>query len=292
MGLQDRLSHWHDDHRRTPTWYWPESWISRYALLMTLFIIAWIATRGDIQHWLINTKSGLEKGEIWRLVSPLLLPGSFSWLGMAISCLCLYLMGRQIVEKLGPRREGQLLIVALLTTALGGVIQSLVFGASPCSGNWVFAALAVAFFWGHVGREEICIMLMMVLPVRLQGRFIAMIIVAVMLIDSWITPWYHLPGLLASALCFWWMRLVPGGQWQQWQAKQKFPAPKASPRPLNSYQQNFKLHDHPKQTQSEVDTFIRDQVDPILEKIARSGKDSLSADEKAILAKAKEMLGK
>lgn len=290
MGLQDRLSHWQDAHRRAPTWYWPESWISRYALLMTLFIIIWIATRGSISSYLVSSKAGLERGEIWRLISPLLLPGSFSWLGMALSALCLYFLGRQIAERLGPRREGQLLIVALSTTALGGLLQSLIFGASPCSGNWVFAALAVAFFWAHFGREEIQLMLMMVLPVRLQGRYIAMIIVVVMVIDSWITPWYHLPGLLASALCFYWMRLIPGGLWQQWQAQRK--TKPANPKPMNSYQQNFKLHDTPKQSQSEVDTFIRDKVDPILDKIARSGKDSLSADEKAILAKAKDMLGK
>jgi hypothetical protein len=114
-----------------------------------------------------------------------------------------------------------------------------------------------------------------------------MIIVAVMLIDSWITPWYHLPGLLASALCFWWMRLVPGGLWKLWRAQSKAGH---QYRPLNPYQQNSNWRET-KPQQADVDTFIRDQVDPILEKIARSGKESLSAQEKEILAKAKDMLG-
>jgi hypothetical protein len=61
---------------------------------------------------------------------------------------------------------------------------------------------------------------------------------------------------------------------------------------MNTYQKGFEVMSEGDEEIEDVDKYIKEVVDPILEKIATSGMNSLTAKEKKILENAKKKMGK
>ena len=61
---------------------------------------------------------------------------------------------------------------------------------------------------------------------------------------------------------------------------------------MNTHQMGFEVINDEQENIEDVDKYIKDVVDPILEKIANSGMNSLSAKERKIFEDAKKKMGK
>ncbi len=131
--------------------------------------------------------------------------------------------------------------------------------------------------------REVTLLIFFVLPVTLRAKYLALIAIAfdvVPLLQGHVTNVAHLAHLGGAAFGYIYIKQLGYGttpRWLLWfqgiTARLK-PRPRPTPRNMSS------------------EEFIQQQVDPILDKIAREGMQSLTRRERKILESAKDLMQK
>jgi membrane associated rhomboid family serine protease len=239
---------------------------------------------------------GLKSGFVWQLLTFQFMHAN--WLHIIFNSLVIYFFGRPVETVLGRSR---FLTLYLSSGVIGGLVQMLfalampthfdapVVGASA-GASGLIAAFAV------MNWEERFTLLIYFIPINMRGKTllwisIALTVIGILTPNSGVANAAHLGGILTG---FFYVRQIVQGRWHlpQW----KFPERRAAPREFVAAGKDKKKFwrssaDKPDEGLS-ADEFLKNEVDPILDKISAHGIQSLTARERQILEKARAQMTK
>ena len=220
---------------------------------------------------------GLKHGFVWQLLTYQFMHAGL--LHIFLNCWVIYVFGREIEETLGHQRFLALffasgVIGGLFQSGIGWILPDYFGGATVGASAGAFglvAAYAILF-----PERELTMLLFFVVPIRLSAKML-LILSAVLAVLGIVFPISnianaaHLGGMLTGvffALQF------SRGHWPQWQFPSRSTPSRKSKNELST------------------DEFVKNEVDPILDKISTHGIQSLTAREREILEKAGSKMGK
>ena len=274
----------------------PKSVTARFVGISGIIYLLDIFTGGQLSSYgLYSQRAVFEGFEIWRLLtSPFFLqPGAGIFI-VLIELYIFYSLGNSVEIALGSRRFLNLLICCFI----GVLALALFIPIAPAAGGF-FGALLSAMFVAYgmvLGKQKFTLMLMFVLPLTLSGVNLVKLTFALVILPCLLGSYYWVIGLPMLGACgaaYWFMdKWRKGGDpdllgsFKRGIRKKKPAKPK-----MNKFQKNFEVHKK-EDSADDVDHYIQKNVDPILEKIAKTGMSSLSPAEKKILEDAKSKIGK
>jgi membrane associated rhomboid family serine protease len=266
--------------------YRPVTWMGRFPVDVTTILVALhvvvailtclvVAAGGGavLNFMLFDSARVLWAGQIWRLVTYAFVHSPSMLLWFAIEMYMLFVFGREVERFIGQRAYialyALLLFIPSLLLTVWGLGQRTGLAGSLALHFGIFVAFAAIYPAAE-------------LLLRITAKWTAVILGAIYVLQLLAyNAWTDLAVLLTSiavGFCFvryrgggpelvWWDKLTPG----------KHPKPK--------------LKDVPKPTPARRDDDdISESVDPILDKIARSGIGSLTPNERRILDRARDRL--
>lgn len=227
----------------------------------------------------------LLRGYVWQLLTYQFLHGGI--IHLLLNCWGIYMFGRDVEAGLGRRR---FLLLYFASGIVGGLLQMLFslglrghFGAAVVGASAGLFGLIGAFATMHPNRV-ITLLLFFVLPVSLKARTLLLIsgalaIFGILFPGDSIAHAAHLGGMLAG-MVFIRQLYHRWGFWPGEAPPPVTPRRAASPPPP------------PLPPPPATDDFIEREVNPILDKIAREGINSLTARERKVLEDARQRIGK
>lgn len=223
---------------------------------------------------------GLRSGFIWQPVTYMFLHDTGHLLHILFNLLILWFFGKEVEYFIGPKYFTRLyflggLVGAGLWLAFNFSSPTYLLGASAA-----VLACVIAFATLFPDRE-ITLLVFFVLPVTMKAKYLAFIAIALDVVpvlsraDSGVAHLAHLGG---AALGYVYIKGLGYGTtprwllWLQGVGQKLRPRRPAKPRPQSP------------------EEFISEEVDPILDKIAREGIQSLTRRERKILESAKDLM--
>jgi membrane associated rhomboid family serine protease len=243
-------------------------------------------------QYLALSLAGLKQGFVWQLLTFQFMHAGL--LHLLFNSLAIYFFGRPVETALGRRH---FLTIYLLGGIIGGLVQMLFallfssFDGAVVGASAGASGLVAAFALLH--WEERFTLLIYFIPVSMTGKTllwvsIALAVVGLMTPNSGIANAAHLGGILTGGL---YVRLFIQSQWR-W----KFPAGRSAPREPSVKRVNkgsfWRSNAGKPEEDADTDEFLKNEVDPILEKISAHGIHSLTAREREILEKARSKMAK
>jgi membrane associated rhomboid family serine protease len=223
----------------------------------------------------------LFKGYVWQPVTYMFLHADL-W-HILINLMLLWFFGREVEYFIGPKYFTRLYFLAGIAgaglwLAFNFASYSYLLGASAAVLGCVIA-FATLF-----PEREVTLLVFFVLPVTLKAKYLALIAVAVdvwPLLSGTDTSVAHLAHLGGAALGYLYIKSLGYGatpRWLLWWRHVR-----------DSIEKRRRTPDKRELSNEE---FIREQIDPILDKIAREGMQSLTRRERKILESAKDLMQK
>ena len=227
---------------------------------------------------------GLRHFYLWQPVSYMFLHSGL--LHILFNMLILWFIGREVEYFIGGKFYTRLYLLG----GLFGAALWLAFNAN--SGGSVMGASAavlacVIAFATLFPEREITLLVFFVIPVRLKAKYLAWCLVAldaVPVLQHAQSNVAHLAHLGGAALGYLYIKQLGYGQTPRWMLWWQSLGEKLKPRrpaPVRKRERDLTPEE-----------FMRDKVDPILDKIARDGMQSLTREERQVLESAKEHLRK
>lgn len=224
-----------------------------------------------IREYLAFSVAGLGKGQYWQLVSyPLLHLNPLHLLG---NVLLLYMAGREVEQILGTRH---FLMISGLGTLIGSLTQWAVAPETPLLGITPAVVAMIVAFTTILPELEVRFNLFFVIPVCLRAKYIAY----ALLLGCGLLWWNHThlesgPAGALIAGCIAWLYVKQLG----------FGNPLGIQKYIFEKRQRAARLDR-----MSAEQFIHEEVDPILDKIAREGMARLTRREKKILEQCREKM--
>jgi membrane associated rhomboid family serine protease len=291
--LEDR------DYMRQPAYHEPRVSFTVALLIVNaaVFVVQLVVSnslRGlEIQNtYFALSLAGLMHGFVWQLLTFQFMHAG--WMHIIFNSLAIYFFGRPVEIALGRRH---FLTLYLLSGVIGGLVQMIFAFLMPSFNGAVVGAsagasgLVAAFAILH--WEERFSLLIYFIPVNMTGKTLLAVSLALAFVGM-LTPYSgianaaHLGGILTGGF---YVRLFIQGQWPLW----KFPIRRAAPRELavkRAGKGTLWRSAADKPDDESTDEFLKNEVDPILEKISAHGIHSLTAREREILEKARTRMAK
>lgn len=306
--LSDR-SYMRDDYPRQTTSV--VTWL--ICAIVAGFILQNVAWRwlGDapgrgFDNLLALSASGFATGKIWTLLTYSLLHSMTSFLHVVFNALWIFLLGRELLPLMGPKRflwlyGGGVLAGGVLWLAVNWGANSMLVGASAgvCALLMVFAAINP--------NRPITLLLFFIVPVTIRPKWLVMAIGGFDLLgflfyelvgDRGLGGVAHSAHLGGFALGWLFFRYVHSGAspgWSAGESSMELPGWLKRGKKTSAHSGAYKVNVGPA-TKSEqaaprhVD--LRDEVDRILDKINVSGFGALTDEEKRILDRARDQLNR
>lgn len=212
---------------------------------------------------------GVQRGWLWQPVTYMFLHGGI-W-HLLINLFVLWFFGREVELFLGARQFTRLYLFGGIAGA--GLWLAFNWHSSvPVVGASAAVLACVIAFATMFPEREVTLLVFFIIPLTLKAKYLALIAIAfdaVPLLEGASTNVAHLAHLGGAALGWIFVRTLGYG------------------RPLQlHWPQRWK----PRVRTSEE--FMREEIDPILDKISREGMQSLTARERKILESARDLLHK
>ena len=220
----------------------------------------------------------LAHGFVWQPLTYMLLHDGI-W-HILVNLLMLWMFGREVEYFIGPKAFTRLYVFAGL---LGGGFWLLfnLLQPGPLVGASAAVLGCVIAFATLFPERELTFLVFFVLPVTIRAKYMALIAIAfdlAPLLTHQTTHIAHLAHLGGAALGYVYIKGLGYGTTPRWLLWLQNLKPRRSPKPAPRPQSR--------------DEFIRDEIDPILDKISREGMHSLTRRERKILESAKDLLQK
>lgn len=271
--------------------------IQKTVTLKIVFICASIflldtLLKGQLSQALRFDTQAVRNFEIWRLFTAAFF-GNSTLLWVAISLFIFYSLGNFLENSLGANR----FINLLLFSIIGHSFLALFI---PVKGMGFFDGILSSVFLAYgliLGSQKFTLMLFFILPLTLSGHMLVGLTVALIAFQSFSSWAYGVPMLGGCAAVYIFISQYQMGKsidllkFMKPKPRPKNNESKARPFQPNTIQRNFSIVDDEEEIKDDVDSYIKDKVDPILEKIATSGMSSLTKEEKKILENAKKKIG-
>ena len=264
---------------------------------IAVFVVQSLAeayTSLPVEKYFYLSPNGLKSGFIWQFFTFQFLHGGP--LHLLFNCLVIWFFGREVEEALGQKTFWKLYlicgvaggvlqvlfqVVLAFATNSSGLFQGEVIGASA-GGLGLIAAFATLF-----PERVITLLLFFILPVSLRAKTLLWIsfglaLFGMMIPKDDIAHAAHLGGIIAGILFI--KQISHGGLW----SFSKLMPRRSRPR---STMGEVSVHRPKRPANVEPEDFIRNEVDPILDKISAHGIHSLTAREREILDRARKQMG-
>ena len=228
-------------------------------------------------HWVESyfglSHEGIAEGYYWQFLTYMFLHGG--WLHLFVNCLGLFFAGREVEIVCGPKH---LLGIYFLGGFVGGLLQLLCVPGSELIGASAGVCAVLLAFTTMLPELEITTLLFFIIPVRMKAKWLGRIVVGSSIFFA-LTPFggnvghvAHLGGAILG--WFYTRRLGFGGAF--W--LQRFVRDRRRTRE--------------RQERMDPTEFISQEIDPILDKIAKEGIHSLTRAERRILELGREKIAK
>ena len=215
--------------------------------------------------------AGLRRGFVWQPLTYMFLHGGI-W-HLLVNLFVLWFFGREVEIFLGPRKFTWM----YLGGGIAGAGLWLAFNwqsGTPVLGASAAVLACVIAFVTMFPDREVTLLIFFIIPVTLKAKYLALIAIAfdaVPLLEGATTNVAHLAHLGGAA--FGWLFVKSLGYGKPLQLHLRWPQ-RLKPRVRTS------------------DEFMREEIDPILDKISRHGMQSLTPRERKILESARDLLHK
>ena len=249
---------------------------------------------------------GLKHGYVWQLLTYQFMHSGL--LHILFNCWAIYVFGRVVEEVIGP---GKFLVLYFSSGVVGGLLQMLGalfwpghFGAAVVGASGAALGLIAAFATLYP-EQELTLLLFFVLPVTLRAKYLLwgtaiFSSLCILFPDSWLVVLMggniayaaHLGGMLMGIIFV--RQFVqgrglwphPGGSSSRPGALREFVASRAGKGRFWRSAAGKPDEELP------TDEFVKNEVDPILDKISAHGIQSLTPREREILEKARAKMTK
>ena len=250
------------------------------AVFLVQLVVGVATGPGYVEGLFALSSDGLRRGFIWQPVTYMFLHDTGNLWHIVINLLVLWFMGREVEYYIGPKYFSRLYLLcgvagAALWLAFNFGSFGYLLGASAAVLGCVIA-FATLF-----PEREVTFLVFFVVPVTLKAKYLAMILIA---FDVWplLGPSHtgiaHLAHLGGAAMGYLYIKHLGYGRVPGWLL----------------WWQDFIAKLRPKRRSerddSDSEEFMRDEIDPILDKISREGMQSLTRRERKILESAREHL--
>lgn len=264
--------------------YQPVTWVGRHPVHVTTLLVAlhvftaivacFLGGGSVLSHLAFDSAALWYQGEVWQLATYALVHSPAGLLWFAIEMYMLFIFGREVERFIGRRAFIVLYLMLVLAPsvmlALWGLGQRVGLAGSAAIHFGVFIAFAAIY-------PNVDLLL------RIQAKWVALALAAISTLQLLAyRDWVDMAVLwLSIAVAFFFIRLRGAGPELEWwghlkgqlQPKPKFhvvqrEAPRRTPEPEN----------------------IHESIDPVLDKISKSGINSLTASERRALDRARNRL--
>ncbi len=246
--------------------------VANVAVSLLQWGIDWCSP-GWTETYFALSREGIAQGFYWQFLTYMFLHGG--WLHLLVNCLGLYFAGREVEIVCGPRH---LLGIYFAGGLAGGILQLLCVPGVPLIGASAGVCAVLLAFTTMLPELEITALIFFILPIRMRAKWLGRIVVgssilfAVSGYGGNIGHVAHLGGAMLG--WFYARRLGFGGAF--W--LQRFVRDRRRTRE--------------RQERMDPNEFISQEIDPILDKIAREGIQSLTRAERRILELGREKIAK
>lgn len=297
MGIHDRK--YMSDNTGSSLGGGPKSFTTKYVIVCSIIYLLDVLLEKSLTNNLCFNPQKVYDFEVWRLFSAFVMFTEYDGaVNRILGLIILYMLGKQFEEQIGSKNYINLFITISLGQMIVAVLIPQAFNLGYFSG--ILSGLFVAY-GVLLGSRKITIKLYFLIPLTLSGHMLVAFIVGVLVLLTLANqyPWVITVPVLGG--CF--AAYVFITQYQKGQIidllgflkkkakpKQKNASP-PKPSPMNTNQAKFTVLEEEEEI-DDVDAFIQEKIDPILEKIATSGMSSLTSKEKKLLEEAKKKMGK
>lgn len=240
------------------------------------------------RQYLELSAGGLRHGFAWQLVTYMFLHDGI-W-HILINLFLLWFFGREVEYFIGPKSFTRL----YFASGIAGAVLWLAFNYTPIDlgGTLIYPTVVgasaavlgcVIAFATLFPDRDVTLLLFFILPVSIRAKYLAIIAVAfdvVPLLQGTETHVAHLAHIGGAAFGYVYIKQLGYGTtprwllWMQNMVARVKPRPRPTPRSMSS------------------EEFMQEEIDPILDKIAREGMQSLTRRERKILESAKDLMQK
>ncbi len=263
-------------------------------LLIVVSVLAFIgqtladmAAPGFVREWLCLSRLGIQQGRFWEFFSYLFIHGSpagnpalhepagsplLGVVHLFVNMLTLYFVGREVEDIAGPRH---LLGMYFLGGLVGGVGQ-IFSSAIPVAGASAGVCAVLIAFATILPEFEVTLLVFFVIPIRLRAKYVGWMVAggaAAMRIFHWmpdIGHMAHLGGCLVG-----WVYARQLGFGNPWWIQRRM---------MERRQREERLD------RMSPDQYMTEEIDPVLDKIAREGIRSLTRQERRILERGRDKI--
>ncbi len=217
---------------------------------------------------------GIRRGWLWQPLSYMFLHGGL-W-HLLINLLVLWFFGREVELFLGTKQFTRLYLLG----GLAGGLLWLAFNWDspyPVVGASAAVLACVIAFATMFPEREVTLLLFFIIPLTMKAKYLALIAVAfdaVPLLEGASSHVAHLAHLGGAALGWIFVRVLGYGKPLRWPWR---------------FRRLWRASQPRARTPEE---FMREEIDPILDKISRHGIQSLTPRERKILESARDLLHK
>ena len=260
------------------------------AVNVAVFFLQLVANASNfpyIERYLALSAEGIRRGFVWQFVTYMFLHASI-W-HILFNMLFLWFFGTEVEYFIGPKYFTRLYFMA----GIFGAALWLAFNFTPylIGGHPIYASCigasagvlgCVVAFATLFPDRDVTLLVFFILPITLRAKYLALIVVAtdaamLLMGGSGVANLAHLGGAAFGYLYIKQLGYGTTPKWLLWLQDitvRLKPRPRPTPRNMSS------------------EEFVREQVDPILDKIAREGMQSLTRRERKILESAKDLMQK
>ena len=253
------------------------------AINVIVFLIQLICGAANFpyfEQYLALSADGLRRGFLWQAITYMFLHGGI-W-HILINLFILWFFGREVEYFIGPKYFTRLYFMAgifgaALWFAFNFQSHVPVIGASAAVLGCVIA-FATLF-----PDREVTLLLFFILPVSLRAKYLALIAIAfdvVPLLQGTDVGVAHLAHLGGAAFGYLYIKQLGYGTTPRWLVW------------LQSMGARLKPRRRPSPRDMSSEEFVSEEIDPILDKIAREGMQSLTRRERKILESARDLMQK
>lgn len=265
---------------------WTTGRRSVVTLLIVLSVMAFIAqtfaemaSPGFTAQWLSLSWRGIREGCFWQPFTYLFVHGQPRWpasgvVHLFVNMVTLYFVGREVEAIAGPRH---LLGMYFLGGLAGGIGQVLAFPGGPpvCGASAGVCAVLVAFTT-ILPEFDVTVLLLFVIPIRLRAKYVGWLVAggAAAMAAFHKMPEYahvaHLGGCLVG-----WVYARQLGFGNPWWIQRRL---------IERRQREARLE------RMSSEQYMTEEIDPILDKIAREGIRSLTRRERRLLERGRDKI--
>ncbi|MEP6708532.1 MAG: rhomboid family intramembrane serine protease [Verrucomicrobiota bacterium] len=264
--------------------YQPVAWVGRYPIHITTLLVGvhtfaavvacFLGGAGVIGHLAFDSALVWQRGEFWQLATYAFVHSPSALLWFAVEMYMLFVFGREVERFIGRRAfigiYSLLLLAPSLVLLVWGLSQRTGLAGSPALHFGIFIAFATIY-----PNVELLL--------RIMAKWVALTLAAISTLQLLaFRDWSGMAVLWISiAAAFFFIRLRGVGPELVWWSNLK-----------SRWQPKPKFHMVPKPVARRViePENVHDSIDPVLDKISKSGIGSLTASERRALDRARTRL--